>query len=69
VLRIVAAYEATSKRRTPPPAFGPLSNCRLAIPPQIPRECHLYLAEGVISILRLQFYRIVGLLEIHTIAE
>jgi hypothetical protein len=24
VLRIAAAYEATSKRRIPPPAFGPL---------------------------------------------
>jgi hypothetical protein len=28
VLRIAAAYEAASKRRIPPPAFGPLSNCR-----------------------------------------
>jgi amidase len=27
VLRIAAAYEAASKRRIPPPAFGPLSNC------------------------------------------
>ena len=28
VLRIAAAYEAASKRRIPPPALGPLSNCR-----------------------------------------
>jgi amidase len=28
VLRIAAAYEAASKRRIPPRAFGPLSNCR-----------------------------------------
>ena len=28
VLRIAAAYEAASKRRIPPPAFSPLSNCR-----------------------------------------
>jgi hypothetical protein len=28
VLRIAAAYEAASKRRIPPPAFGPPSNCR-----------------------------------------
>jgi len=28
VLRIAAAYEAASKRRIPPPAFGPLPNCR-----------------------------------------
>src|SRR5207245_8766793 len=32
VLRIAAAYEAASKRRIPPPAFGP--------PPAKPREGH-----------------------------
>ena len=40
VLRIAAAYEAASKRRIPPPAFGPLSNA-VSDAPANPRECHL----------------------------
>ena len=27
VLKIASSYEAASKRRTPPPAFGPLTRC------------------------------------------
>ncbi len=51
VLRIAAAYEAASKRRIPPPAFGspaklPLSGTP-ADAPANSRECHFYLARSV----------------------
>ena len=29
ILKVASAYEAASKRRVPPPAFGPLGNSRL----------------------------------------
>jgi amidase len=33
VLRIASAYEAASKRRVPPPAFGPLPSAQAGTPP------------------------------------
>jgi hypothetical protein len=44
LLRIASAYEAVSKRRIPPPAFGPLSDAEQ----ELPEPRHSTIASGAV---------------------
>jgi hypothetical protein len=40
ILRVASAYEAASKRRVPPPAFGPVPEPEIAVVSAFRRTCH-----------------------------